>query len=562
MDKIFFKLFLIFILIAWTFVYAMPWYSFWINVPFTWKEYKLWLDLQGWVELDYKVDLDEVRQEEDYNSSKEDSILEWLKSIIDKRVEALNISDSVITTASYGWEKHIIVQIPLKWKSKEENELNIKRAKEAIWKVMKIEFKEQRNEITQEDIDEREKIAENLLKEAQESEYNFSVTTTKYKDNYENVETWTMTWTINDLSWYFSINLENIKTWLYNEVLSWTWITNYSISSTWSLKPSSEKWYWVLDINSFENNILDFDYAFVSAKPSEWKPAKDSQGRVLDDRYFVNSSVQYSQAFQPQIELTFNSEWAEIFGELTQRLVWQPIAIFVWWNLLTAPNVNEKIPTWKAVITWNYTAEEAKKLSNDINTWVVPAPIYLTSERTIDSKLWANSLEQLIIAWGIWLLLIFVFLIVIYRLAWFFAWIALIAYTLIVLAVVKGLWVTLTLASVAWLILSIWIAIDANILIFERIRDELKNGTKLKKAVKEWFERSWSAIWDSNLTWLIISIILFIFGINMIKGFWLMLWIWIVVSLFSAMFISRIFIQAITKNEKINLKLFLGNIKK
>lgn len=562
MDKLFFKIFLICLLAFWTFFYSFPWYSFGIDVPFTWKEYKLWLDLQGWVELDYKVDLDKVKASEDYTKAKEDSVLEWLKSIIDKRIESLNISDSVITTSSYGWEKHIIVQIPLKWWNSEENQLNIKRAKEAIWKVMKIEFKERRTEVTEEDLTERKNIANNLLSDLKASKYDFFVDVTKYKDSYENVEVWSMTWTLDEVSKYFSLNTENIKSWIYGEVVNWTWLTNYSLNSEWSVSSNQSEWYWVLDINSFENNILDFDYAFVSSKPSEWKAAQDTKWRILNDTYFVNSSVQYNQAFQPQVELVFNTEWAEIFWELTKRLKWQPIAIFVWWSLLTAPTVEAEITTWKAVITWSYTAEEAKKLSNDINTWVVPAPIYLTSEKTIDSKLWANSLEQLIIAWIAWFLLIFVFLIIFYRLAWFFSAIALIIYSFLVLSIVKFLWITLTLASIAWIILSIWMAIDANILIFERLKDEIRKWTKLKKAVKEWFDRSWTAIWDSNLTWLIISLILFIFWINMIKGFWLMLWIWILVSLFSAMFISRVFVLLLTRKEEVNMCLFIGKIKK
>lgn len=438
MDKLFFKLFLIILLWIWTFVYVFPWHSYNINMPFTWKDYKLGLDLEWWVELDYKVDLEEVKKEENYNSQRENSILEWLKSIIDKRVEALKISDSIITTANYGWEKHIIVQIPLKWTSQDENNLNIKKAKEAIWKVMKIEFKE-------------------------------------------------------------------------------------------------------LDLEATQNNINQDKNLLI------WKPAQDSMWRILDDRYFIKSSVQYNWAFQPMVELTFNTEWAEIFWELTTRLKWKQIAIFVWWEMLTSPTVNDVILTWKAVITWTYTPAEAQQLSNDINTWVVPAPIYLTSERSIDAKLWLNSLEKLITAWIYWFLLIMIFLILVYRLYWFMSGIALFIYILIVLAIVKAFWFVLTLASIAWLILSIGIAIDANILIFERIKDELKSWNQIDKAIKKWFEKSWSAIWDSNLTWLIISIILFIFWINMIKWFGLMLWIWIIVSLFNAMFISRLLILLVSR---------------
>ena len=111
-------------------------------------------------------------------------------------------------------------------------------------------------------------------------------------------------------------------------------------------------------------------------------------------------------------------------------------------------------------------------------------------------------------------------------------------------------WMVLTLASIAWLILSVWMAIDANILIFERIKAELREWKSIKESLKIWFKSSWSAIWDSNITGLLVAMILFIFGINMIKWFWAMLAIWIVVSLFTAMWVSRIFIAFLAETVK------------
>lgn len=438
MRNLVFRMFFIIILWLLLTIYIIPWHNYGYNIPFQGKDYKLWLDLQWWIELDYKIDLTEVKQEKDYNSSRENNIVEWLKSIINKRVQTLNINDSNIISSNYAWEKHIIVQIPLKWNNSLENNQNIKIAKDAIWKVVKIEFME-----------------------------------------------------------------KNPNTW------------------TWE---------------------------------SEWIRALDSEWNYLSDKYFVKSSVQFNNAFQPMIELTFNDDWAKIFGWLTKRLVWKQLAIFVWWELLTAPNINEPILGWKAVITWNYTALEAKSLSANINTWVVPAPIYLTSEKTIDSNLWASSLEKLIYAWLLWFLLIFLFLIFTYRISWLMAAISLFLYIVLVLVIIKVLGIVLTLASIAWLILSVGMAIDANVLIFERIKDEIKEWKNLKDASNIWFKISWSAIWDSHVTWFIVAMILYIFWINLIKWFWLMLAIWIVVSLFTAMWISRvlvILVVNVTKNKNI-----------
>lgn len=558
MNKLLHRLYLL-IILSLIFIYiAIPWKSlFNIDMPFSGQDYRLGLDLQWWIELDYRVDLSEVRQNPDFNRQKQDEILEWLKSIIDRRVESLNINDSIITTANYSWEQHIIVQIPMPSINDEEAQMNINRAKEAIWRVMRIEFRERRTTVTQEDIDNRKKIAENFLQEYKDSNYNFLVESTRLRDSTERVEIWTLLSDSDTLSQF--IPYEEQELWLEDRVLYWTWVVNLWDNNF--IRSGSESWYWIFSPiyeDDSELNISEYRFVYISSSPSEWKPAMDSQGRILNDRYFVNSSVQFNEAFRPMVELTFNNEWARIFWELTRRLVWQQIAIFVWWEMLTAPNVNEPILNWRAVITGDYTADEARKLSQDINTWVVPAPIYLTSERTIDSRLWMNSLEQLIIAWIAWYLLILFFLIIVYRWAWFAAWVALIVYLFAILAIVKTTWVILTLASIAWLLLSVGIAIDANILIFERIKDELRNKkTKLDKSIQDWFSKSWTAIWDANLTWLIISIILFIFGINMIKWFWLMLWIWIIVSLFSAMFVSRLFILIISKKKDLSLKAFI-----
>lgn len=557
MEKLIYKLAFVIILFIATIYYAIPWNVYNIDMPFSWNDYRLWLDLQWWVELDYKIDLSQVQNEEWYNLQKEKSIIEWLKSIVDKRIESLKINDSVITTASYWNEKHIIVQIPLKWNNKEENDANIKRAKDAIWKVMKIEFKEQRKEITQKDLEERKVLADNFLKEIKTSEYNFWVNSTIFKDNNENINIWSLTWTTNSLKPYFTLDTTNLKTWVYSEVLTWTWLSSIWISN-WELTTTQDKWYWIIDVKSNSWGLIDFNYAFISWQPSEWMPAKDSKWRVLNEKNFISSAVQYNQAFQPMIELTFNDEWAEVFWELTKRLKWSPIAIFVWWDLLTSPTVNDTILTWKAIITWSYTPKEAVKLSQDINTWVVPAPIYLTSERTIDSKLWANSLTQLINAWIWGFIAIIIFLILIYRVWWLLAWISLFIYITLMLAIIKLFWIVLTLAWIAWFILSVWMAIDANVLIFERLKEALIEWKKTNEAIKEWFDKSFSAIWDSNITWIIVSIILFIFGINMIKWFWLMVLIWLIVSLFTALFISKLFISIYSRKKNLNLNVFLG----
>ncbi|MFA6090826.1 MAG: protein translocase subunit SecD, partial [Candidatus Gracilibacteria bacterium] len=281
-------------------------------------------------------------------------------------------------------------------------------------------------------------------------------------------------------------------------------------------------------------------------------------GKVLDERYLTKASVSFSQGFAPQVDLLFNADGGKIFAELTKRLLGKQIAIFVGGELLTAPTVQSVIPDGRAVITGNYTAESAKKLSTDINTGIVPAPIYLTSERTIDAKIGADSLRVIINAGLIGLLLIIGFLVLIYRVSGLMAGIALVIYGLILLAIVKSFGIVLTLASIAGIILSIGLAIDANILIFERTKEELRNGVEVEKAIIVGFGKSWSAIWDSHITSFTSAIVLYIFGISLIKGFGLMLGLGILLSLFTAMWISRILILVVGNKMRKKTKCFIG----
>ncbi|NDK09851.1 protein translocase subunit SecD [Candidatus Gracilibacteria bacterium] len=538
MKSLIFKLFLTVLGGLFILLFAVPWNYFGLVVPFSGPDYKLGLDLQGGIELDYKVDLEEARTEEDYNQQREDSIVEGLKSVIDKRIATLNINDSIITSASYGDEQHIIVQIPLKGNDALQSSANIERAKDAIGKVVRIEFKELRENITEADRTARKELAGQILTDLQKSPDEFITETQRFQNNNEGIEVGTVsdiTSLLTESGATINLNKQNISTSL------------SEIENT-----DGENGYLV-----YKKNEDSFDYIVVDAEPSIWISAEDSQGRVLNDTYFTKASVQYNQAFQPMVELTFNNDGADIFGELTKRLVGQPIAIFVGGELLTSPTVNDAILTGQAVITGNYTPESAQKLATDINTGVVPAPIYLTSERTIDARLGQNSLEKIIYAGMFGFLVILLFLIFTYRLAGFVSAIALFIYIVITLAILKQFGVVLTLASIAGLVLSIGIAIDANILIFERVKDELRQGSTIRESVKIGFEKSFSAIWDANITGLIVALILFVFGINLIKGFGFILGLGIIVSLFSVFFVSRLFIRLIARSD-ISQKVFIG----
>lgn len=534
--------------------YAFPWKSYGVPMPFDNGEYKLGLDLHGGVELDYKIDLEEAKKKGgDYN---EKNIVEGLKSIVEKRVNSLGTAEPTIQTASYGGEAHIVVQIPTQnfgnenlsdAQKKEKNAEYIAKAKDTIGKVVRLEFKEMKTSITDADRAERKTIADEAAKEAASAK-DFAVIAKKYRDGYENVEYSTGSSTLKEVPPQFAFTgMENLT----EGKLSAAFASQKGGSLTMGedgkiAQAAGSKGYSVVHVSKVSGTgtgkTFDYEGIFVDEKPSAWTPAKTADGKALDERYLTRASVSFNQGFQPQIELLFNNDGAKIFGDLTKRLVGKQLAIFVGGELLTDPVVQTTISDGKAVITGSYTPESAKKLANDINTGIVPAPIYLTSERAIDAKIGGESLTVIVKAGLIGLLAIVIFLVSIYRVSGLLAGLALIIYGTILLALVKVFGIVLTLASIAGMILSIGLAIDANVLIFERTKEALREGADLQRAILSGFEKSWTAIWDSHITSLTSAVILYIFGISLIKGFGLMLGIGIVLSLFTAMWVSRILI--------------------
>ncbi|MDD5376904.1 MAG: protein translocase subunit SecD [Candidatus Gracilibacteria bacterium] len=587
-----FRLAIIVLLALLSGAYILPWKTIGIDTPFPVTEYKLGLDLHGGVELDYKIDMTDAQKNGSTFQPKD--IIEGLKSIVEKRVNSLGTAEPTIQTASYGGEEHIIVQIPTQnfdgenltaEEKKAKNDEYIAKAKETIGKVVRLEFKEQKTVITDADKKERTDIANNLLAEIQAAKYPFATIANKYKDQYENIEYRAGSGAASEIPGEFAFTgMENVQApYTSPKIMDTQKGAGYTLGTDNKLVTTEgEKGYSIVRIKSttsvekerdvttgtgasavtkkekYTEKIYDYEGVFVSQKPSEWTPAKTADGKVLDEQYLTKASVSFSQGFSPQVDLLFNADGGKIFAELTKRLIGKQIAIFVGGEMLTAPTVQSVIPDGRAVITGNYTADSAKALATNINTGIVPAPIYLTSERTIDAKIGADSLKVIIHAGLIGLLLIIGFLILIYRVSGLMAGVALVIYGLLLLAIVKSFGIVLTLASIAGIILSIGLAIDANILIFERTKEELRKGVEIEKAIIVGFGKSWSAIWDSHITSFTSAIVLYIFGISLIKGFGLMLGLGILLSLFTAMWISRILILVVGNKMRKNTKTFIG----
>lgn len=253
-----------------------------------------------------------------------------------------------------------------------------------------------------------------------------------------------------------------------------------------------------------------------------------------------------SQTRQPQVSLVLTDAGAKLFAEITQRDLGKPVAIFLDGAPISIPTVQSQITDGNAVITGSFTPTEAKTLATRLNSGALPVPIKLIAQQTIGSSLGAASLRDSLKA-GVWgLILVALFMILFYRLPGLTAVLALGVYTLIVLAVYKALPVTLSLAGIAGFVLSLGMAVDANILIFARMKEELAAQRTLSQAMHEGFSRAWLSIRDSHVTTLIAAVILYLFTTSVVRGFALTLGIGVVTSLVTATVVTRSILYTMT----------------
>ncbi len=279
----------------------------------------------------------------------------------------------------------------------------------------------------------------------------------------------------------------------------------------------------------------------------------------LTGRYLKKATVEFnSTTYQPIIGLQFNDEGAKLFEEMTKANVGKTIAIYLDGQILSAPVVQAVITGGQATITGTFKPEEAKTLVGRLNSGALPIPVELLSTQTIGPTLGEKAISAGVHAGVIALILISVFFVLWYRLPGLVAVVALALYVVIVLFFFKIIPVTLTASGIAGFIISIGIAVDANVLIFERIKEEMKSGKKLQEALHDGYGRAWTSIRDSNLSTLITALILFWFGTALIKGFALTLGVGVLTALFSAVMVTRIFLYALpaSKSNKVNKILF------
>ncbi|MFC1656863.1 protein translocase subunit SecD [Patescibacteria group bacterium] len=293
---------------------------------------------------------------------------------------------------------------------------------------------------------------------------------------------------------------------------------------------------------------LDFR-EILSEQAQEWEKTD------LAGKHLKKAQVTFPEnSTEPQISISFNNEGKKLFSEITERNIQKPLAIFLDDQLISAPTVQGKITAGQAVITGEFTIESANELAIQLNAGALPVPVEVAEQKTIGATLGESSIKQSVLAGLIGIVLVAIFMIAVYKISGLAATLALAIYGLIALALFKIIPVTMTLAGIAGFILSLGMAVDANVLIFERLKEEVRAGETLRMSIENGFSRAWTSIRDSNISTLIIALILFWFGTGVIKGFALTLSIGILVSMFSAIVITRSILRILASNQKLNSK--------
>ena len=294
-----------------------------------------------------------------------------------------------------------------------------------------------------------------------------------------------------------------------------------------------------------ETPTLDFRLVEDRATSTAYLPTG------VTGQYVTGAQMSFSGTTQaPLVLLNFNDTGAKLFGDLTTKNVGKQLAVFLDSTLIETATIQEPITDGHAQISGQFTVQDAQQLVQRFNAGALPAPVTLVSQNTTSATLGQDSLRYALFAGILGTLLVMLFMIIYYRSLGIFAAVALIIYVALTLAVFKLVPITLTLAGVAGFILTIGMAVDANILVFERVKEEIKRGLPRAAAMHEGFKQAWPSIRDSNTSTIITSIILYFFTSSFVQGFALTLFIGVAVSMFSAITTTRLLLDVFARDAK------------
>lgn len=497
----------------------------------------LGLDLQGGLHLEYKLDLSKV------DAAKAKEAEQAVQAVVERRVNAYGVGEPVVQLAHRGNESFLIVEFP---GAKEMEDV-----KDVIQKTPFLDFREP-------------KIEEEIASEKAQMEEAFASMNQQSKDQAQTV-------------------LDRVKA---GEDFG-------ALAKEFSQDPGSKEQDGVLDfqkkgafVPAFDEalfaeglndgdivqNLVETEYGWHIIKKVESRGEGDDRevksqhillGKIvppvdqfkatsLTGEYLDNASLNLGNNMggglsEPQVVLAFDGEGAKMFADITKRNLGKQVAIYLDDQVVSAPTVQAEITDGHAVISGNFTVAEAKELAQRLNEGALPVPIELVSQQSAEATLGAVALQQSLRAGLIGVAMIAIYMIFYYRFYGFIASIALVIYAATLVTIIKfsnftPISITLTLAGIAGLILSIGMAVDANVLIFERIREEIRRGKTLRRSIDEGFDRAWPSIRDGNYSTILTSMILMIMGTGFVKGFAIVLTLGVLVSMFTAIVLVRVMV--------------------
>lgn len=485
---------------------------------------RLGLDLQGGTSLTYSADMSKVK------AGDQASALAGVRDVIERRVNGFGVSEPVVQTNRIGSDYRVIVELA------GINDIN--QAIKMIGETPLLEFKELGKPQGLSDAEAKTK-AEMVTALALKPKADFAALAKQYSDDTGSKDQG------GDLGWaskgQFVPEFEKA---LFDQLKDGQ-ITPQPVKSQYGYHIIKRIASRQSDVNGKSTEEVHGAHMLIGTLDS---PVNQNNyvATGLSGKQLKRADVVFDpNTGAPQVQLQFNAEGTKLFGEITKRNVGKLVAIYLDNSPISIPKVDEEITSGTAVISGNFTLPEAKQLTQRLNAGALPVPINLISQQNIGASLGKESIERSVVAGLFGLMLVAIFMIIYYRLPGFLAVCALLAYSAMVLAIFK-LWpVTLTLAGIAGYILSIGMAVDANILVFERTKEELRAGRPLLSAIDEGFRRAWLSIRDSNVSSLITCFILIWFGTSVVKGFAVTLAIGILVSMFSALTITRTLMHVI-----------------
>jgi len=463
--------------------------------------WRQWLDLAGWVRLLYFMDFSQYKKnytnEYEFNKQR-NNVVNIVKQNIDARISKLWVSDYNAKYVVLWWKDYI--EVELWWVS------DIEYAKKMIWKTVQMTFKVPFTWlVTQEIKNQRQLLAEKILTSLKESWFE------NIKDYLYPEDAWDIQTIPIYLSWEQLVNL------FWSGVES-TLTTGYVYPKLITTNNSYDVYQYIWK----KDNNYSFLKISVLFQP-KWEDAK-RDWKLLNWERFKMATISRAPSGESAVSIYFDDTGRDMFCNLTKKYLKKQMAIFIWNKMVTHPIIQAQICWWVAQITWRFTLTQAHKLAEDLNTWAMPISLKLEQEQKLSPILWEKVFKNTLIAAWLWVVLVFTMFLFTYWLIYaFVTLLSLIIFFIVLWWFIKLFWVVLSLSAIGAIILNIGMAVDANVIIFERIREEVSSWSSFITAVINWYKSSIWAIRDWNLTTGLIAFLLFMIWTNIFKGFWTMM---------------------------------------